>query len=277
MAMITLLTDFGTTDEYVGVMKGVIYSFNPSATIVDITHHIKPQDIIQAAYTLMAAYPFFPKGAVHVVVVDPGVGTDRSVLALKKQGHIFLAPNNGVLTLLMQNDTADELFLVENHTFFLKNDMETVSNTFHGRDIFAPVAAHLSLGLALSKLGPPAELQDQVRAPLPQPFINTENKLIGAIIAIDHFGNLITDIDATRLRQFCSREATHRLEVCIRNQKIRGLTGCYANTAPQTALTLINSRDHLEIALNGGNAAICFNAQKGDPVTLSIRSEGELT
>jgi len=267
MAIITLLTDFGTTDEYVGVMKGVILSFNPLAAIVDVTHHIEPQNIMQAAYTLQAAYPFFPKGSVHVAVVDPGVGSDRSILALKKQGHIFLAPNNGVLTILMQNDTADALFSVENSGYFLK----TVSNTFHGRDIFAPVAAHLSMGLELSELGPPTEPQDIIRAPLPQPFIDANNNLIGSIIAIDHFGNLITDIDAARLRQFCSRYENNQLEISICNHKISGLTDSYANDTPQKALALINSRDHLEIAVNGGNAAISLNAQKGDCVTLSIR------
>ena len=273
MAIITLLTDFGTTDEYVGVMKGVILSFNPSATIVDITHHIDPHNIIQAAYTLLAAYPYFPKGTVHVVVVDPGVGSDRSVIAMKKQGHIFLAPNNGVLTFLMQNDTDYDLFLIENRAYFLK----TVSKTFQGRDIFAPVAAHLSMGLGLSKLGPPAEPQDQIRVPIPLPFVNADNNLIGAIIAIDHFGNLITNIDSTRLQQFCRRETENHLEICICNHKICGLTDNYANAAPQTALTIINSRDHLEIAVNGGNAATYFNAQKNDLVTLSIRSEGELS
>ncbi len=273
--MITLLTDFGTTDEYAGVMKGVILSFNPSATIVDITHHIEPQNIIQAAYTLQASYPFFPKGSVHVAVVDPGVGSNRSILALKKQGHIFLAPNNGVLTLLMQNNTVDALFLVENDAFFLKNSLKTIGNTFHGRDIFSPVAAHLSMGLALSKLGPPAKLQDQIQLHLPQPFINANSNLIGTIIAIDHFGNLITDIDATRLRQFCSLKANNCLEICICNHKISGLSNSYANVTPQTSLALINSRDHLEIAVNGGNASIYFNARKGNPVTLGIRAEGE--
>jgi S-adenosylmethionine hydrolase len=267
MAIITLLTDFGTTDEYVGVMKGVILSFNPSATIVDITHHIEPQNIIQAAYTLTAAYPFFPKGSVHVAVVDPGVGSDRSIIAIKKQGHIFLAPNNGVLTLLMQNNMVDALFSVENSGYFLK----TVSNTFHGRDIFAPVSAHLSMGLALSKLGSPAEPQDMVRASLPQPFINADNHLIGTIIAIDHFGNLITDIDAARLRQFCRQDENNQLEISIRDHKISGLADNYANDTPQKALALINSRDHLEIAVNEGSAAICLNAQKGDSVTLGIR------
>jgi len=274
--MITLLTDFGTTDEYVGVMKGAILSINPTVTVVDITHHIEPQNIMQATYMVPAVYPFFPKGTVHVIVVDPGVGSDRSILALKTQGHIFLAPNNGVLTFLLKSDTVDELFLVENNAFFLKNSLSTVSCTFHGRDIFAPVAAHLSMGLALSKLGPPAELQDQIRAPLPHCFINTDNNLIGAIIAIDHFGNLITNIDASCLRQFCSQERNKRLDIFICNRKISGITASYAGVAPQTALTLMNSRGFLEIAVNGGNAANCFNAQKGDVVTLSIRPEGVL-
>jgi len=277
MAIITLLTDFGTTDEYVGVMKGVILSVNSSVTVVDITHHIEPQNIIQAVYMLPAVYPFFPKGTVHMIVVDPGVGSDRSILALKTEGHIFLAPNNGVLTQFLQNNTVDELFLVENNAYFRNSSTKTVSNTFHGRDIFAPIAAHLSMGLALSKLGQPAQPQDQIRVPLPPSFINTDNDLIGAVIAIDHFGNLITNIDASRLRQFCNPEAYNLLEICICNHKINGLSDNYATATPQMALALINSRGYLEIAVNGGNAAVCFNAQKGDAVTLRILPEGELS
>ncbi len=273
MAPITLLTDFGTQDEYVGVMKGVILSINPRATIVDITHHIEPQDITQAAYTLKAAYPYFPNGSVHVVVVDPGVGGSRAILALRKNGSIFLAPDNGVLTFLIQDSTTDGMFLVENSAYFLK----TVSNTFHGRDIFAPAAAHLSTGTALSKVGPPVDPQTLIQTPFPQPFINTTHDLVGAIVAVDHFGNLITNIDTTVLRQFRRSQDDHDLEIVIRNHTIKGLNQSYANTPHRAALAIINSRDQLEIALNGANAAEYFKARKGDPVTLSIRSQGDIS
>lgn len=269
--MITLLTDFGVQDEYVGVMKGVILSINPSATIVDITHHIEPQNIDQAGYTLEAAYRFFSKGTVHVVVVDPGVGSNRSIIALKFHGCLFLAPDNGVLTFLLQHHAVDEVFRVANSAYFLK----TVSNTFHGRDIFAPVAAHLSLGLALSRLGPPAEPDDLIRTPLSQPFLDSDHQLMGSIVAIDHFGNLITNIEEIRLRQFCSLYDAQRLQILFHNYKINGLATSYANTAPNGALALINSRGRLEIALNGANAARYFRAQTGDPVTLRIRSQGD--
>lgn len=273
MALITLLTDFGIQDEYVGVMKAVILSINPGATIVDITHHIEPQDITQAAYTLKAAHSYFPKGSVHVVVVDPGVGGARSILALRKNGCIFLAPDNGVLTFLIQNNAADEIFLVENRAYFLKS----ISNTFHGRDIFAPVAAHLSTGTALSKVGPEADPQTLIQTPFPQPYINPMHDLVGAIVAIDHFGNLITNIDTTALRQFRRSQDDLDLEIVIGNHIIKGLNPSYANTPPRAALAIINSRDQLEIALNGANAAEYLKARKGDPVTLRIRSQGDVS
>ena len=150
MPIITLLTDFGVEDAYVGMMKGVVLSINPSAVIIDITHHIEPQNLIQPAYIINSYYRYFPENTVHIIVIDPGVGSDRSIIAVKMMEHVFLAPNNGVLTLLMDEGKVDALVRVENQRFFLKS----VSRTFHGRDIFAPVAAYISKGIDIKKLGP---------------------------------------------------------------------------------------------------------------------------
>ena len=145
MSVITLLTDFGTDDEYVGLMKGVILTINPSATIVDLTHQISPQDIVQAAFTIYTGYHYFPEGTVHLIVVDPGVGTERRLLALKLKYHFFIAPDNGVLSLLLREKKVSALNQITNSDYF----RASVSRTFHGRDIIAPVAAHLAAGEAL--------------------------------------------------------------------------------------------------------------------------------
>ncbi|MEA3434835.1 MAG: SAM-dependent chlorinase/fluorinase, partial [Thermodesulfobacteriota bacterium] len=149
MSIITLTTDFGTDDEYVGIMKGVILSLNPSAVIVDITHHIDPQDLLQAAYTIYSSYRYFPQKTVHVVIVDPTVGSNRKIIAFKIDDHIFLAPDNGVLTLLINERKINSIGRIDNTNYFL----DPVSRTFHGRDIFAPVSAHLSMGVPIKKLG----------------------------------------------------------------------------------------------------------------------------
>ena len=149
MSIITLLTDFGTEDAYVGVMKGVILSINPSAEVVDVCHYINPQDLIEAAYLIKSSYRYFPKGTIHIIVVDPGVGGNRLIVAVKLSGHIFLAPDNGVLTLLLDEGEVDTIVRVENTHYFLNS----ISQTFHGRDIFAPVGSHLSRGVFIENLG----------------------------------------------------------------------------------------------------------------------------
>lgn len=148
MSIVTLLTDFGIEDAYVGTMKGVILSVNPSTVIIDITHHIEPQNLIRAAYIISSFYKYFPQGSVHIVVVDPGVGSDRAIIAVNVMKHIFLAPNNGVLTLLLDEDEIESIVRVENTRFFLK----PVSQTFQGRDIFAPVGAYISKGIDIQTL-----------------------------------------------------------------------------------------------------------------------------
>ncbi|MCD6224235.1 MAG: SAM-dependent chlorinase/fluorinase, partial [Deltaproteobacteria bacterium] len=191
MSIITLLTDFGVEDEYVGIMKGVILSINPSSTIVDITHQIAPQDIIAAAYRIKFSYKYFPEKTVHLVIVDPGVGSGRPLLAAKIQGHFFLAPDNGILTPLLDDGDIDTLVFVENSEYFL----DSVSQTFHGRDIFAPVAAHISKGIDIMELGKLADIKSLARLSVEKPFIADNGELSGIIVSIDRFGNLITNID----------------------------------------------------------------------------------
>ncbi|HPA14269.1 MAG TPA: SAM-dependent chlorinase/fluorinase [Desulfobacterales bacterium] len=266
MSIITLLTDFGVEDEYVGIMKGVILSIAPSARIIDITHQIEPQDLVRAAYITKYSYRYFPRGAVHAVVVDPGVGTSRSILALEIKGHIFLAPDNGILTLLMDSETVDTMIRVDNREYFL----ESVSRTFHGRDIFAPVAAHLANGVAIKKLGPPADPKQLARLPIQYPAVSNRGELIGFIVSIDRFGNLITNIDWESLEKFCRTGTGKTPEITIAGRKITGLSRSYENVKPKNPLMIIGSRGCIEIAVNRGSARLHFMAEKGDKVKLTF-------
>jgi len=276
--IITLLTDFGIDDEYVGVMKGVILSINPDAKIIDITHRIDPQDMIQAAYAIDSAYEYFPEGTVHVVVVDPGVGSDRSILAVRTEKYVFLAPDNGVLTLALNHENISgtetaEVIRVDNSAYpFLqdgyKTGLNSVSQTFHGRDIFAPVAAHVSKGVEISRLGMPAEQNELTRLDIPRPYIS-DDELFGKIVWPDSFGNLMTNIDMKSLEAFCKGEIKKRLEIHIEKYKIRGLSESYASVKSGEPLAIMGSRGYLEISVNCGNAGVYFMAGKGDDIRIS--------
>jgi len=261
-SIITLLTDFGVADEYVGVMKGVILSVNPSATIIDISHQIDPQDLVQAAYFIKSYHEYFPKGTVHVVVVDPGVGSDRAIIALEMKGYTYLVPDNGVLTLIMEGGNIDSIICVDNSSYFLG----FVSQTFHGRDIFAPVAAQLSMGGEIKKLGTPIGQRDLVRLSVPKPFLADKNELVGTVVSIDHFGNLITNIDLNSLEMLYSSSQAKGLEIMIGESKITGLSKSYNRAKSQKPLAIIGSRAFLEIAVNGGSARRHFMAEKGDTI-----------
>ncbi len=271
MPIITLLTDFGLEDEYVGIMKGVILSINPSAAIVDITHQVSPQDIIDAAYRIKSYYKYFPEKTLHLVVVDPGVGSCRPVLAAKIDGHYFLAPDNGILTPLLDNGYIDNLVFVENADYFL----DSVSQTFHGRDIFAPVAAHISKGVEIMKLGRPASIKSPVRLSLKKPFITDKNELSGIIISIDRFGNLITNIDCEILKKIkprtCDSEKNEKIKFIIGDRTITGLSKSYNSVAPKTPLAIIGSRGYLEIAVNCGSAKDFFHASRYDIIKITKR------
>jgi S-adenosylmethionine hydrolase len=247
MAIITLLTDFGVQDEYVGVLKGVVLSTNADVTLVDISHGICAQDIVGAAHMLKTAFAHFPRGTIHIAVVDPGVGTQRAILAASTAGHLFLAPDNGLLDPILRGAKSVTLHRVENEKLF----HHPVSRTFHGRDIFAPVAAHLSKGLALDNVGPPVRLDDIVRLEENgYPYINS-GEVVGIIVASDRFGNLITNIHEKDLPT-----SDHALlTIMVGNHTIKGLGESYAKGGATGPMAILGSRDCIEIAVYLGNAA----------------------
>ena len=262
MSVITLLTDFGTDDEYVGLMKGVILSINPSATIVDITHGISRQNIAQAAYTIFSGYTYFPAGTVHLIVVDPGVGTRRRLLALKLENHVFVAPDNGVLTLLLNHKNASSLNQVINPKYF----GASISPTFHGRDIIAPVGAHIATGLDVSELGPEIDAADAVYLDQLEARCTEKGELKGEVVAIDHFGNLITNIKSEQLAECLPAGSGANIRIKFGSKVIGGLADTYASMPADLPAALIGSRGYLEIAINQNNAARCLNAKAGDEV-----------
>ena len=264
MSIITLLTDFGTEDAYVGVMKGVILSINPSVAIVDVCHYIDPQDLIEAAYLIKSSYRYFPKGTVHIVIVDPGVGGNRSIVAFKLSGHIFLAPDNGVLTLLVDEGEIEAIVRVENTDYFL----DSISQTFHGRDIFAPVGSHISKGVPIEKLGPQLEFPDLTRLSIPMPYISNKDELIGAIISIDRFGNCMSNISENTFNMFVKNSTEKRLEIKIGKTVIKSLSHTYSDAEPKRPLAIIGSFGYLEIAVNCDNAGHRLNIKRGSTITL---------
>ena len=264
--MITLLTDFGISDPYAGIMKGVILSVNPSAQIIDVTHGIEPQDIMGAAYLINAAYRYFPLRSIHVVVVDPGVGSDRSIIAVSAGGYFFLAPDNGVLSLVLENLCADTIIKVENETYFSK----PVSRTFHGRDIFAPVAGHLSKGVGIDSFGPAITRDQMVTIALPKPYLSESGELVGQVISVDRFGNLITNIDLQKINEAFGFNNDQGLKILIGSHKIAGLSLAYHDAAPRSLLAIIGSMGFVEISLNFGNASVYCGETRGSIVKVSV-------
>jgi S-adenosylmethionine hydrolase len=279
--IITLTTDFGLADAYVAAMKGVILSINPEANIVDICHTIKPQNIAEAAFVLSTAYPFFPRGTIHVVVVDPGVGTERRAIILKTPTACFVAPDNGVLSYVVQEYLVKPRVAASQHLAELGPGLEavaitrpefcpsagrTVSTTFHGRDIFAPVAARLSLGQ------PPLEFGEKITTltvlPIPKPHKGANGSLVGHILHIDSFGNLITNVNRHDLP-----EARETITVEVGGRLIKGLSRTYAEG--QGLLSLTGSSDYLEISLKEGNASAYLNAKVGDEVKITTHKGGK--
>jgi S-adenosylmethionine hydrolase len=262
-----MLTDFGTQDEYVGVLKGVILTINPLVTIIDITHHIAPQEINQAGAILDAAFSWFPEGTIHLAIVDPGVGSERDIIALHARGHTFIAPNNGLLTTLLGDGQPNAVVRVENKRLF----RQPVSATFHGRDIFAPVAAHLSLGMPLETLGPTLGADRICKCACARCEFTTNGDIIGQVIYVDRFGNLGTNIDTQSLEKLAgsSRETVIRTEIC--GHRIQGLAQNYSQSGPGQLVALFNSRNRLEIAVNGGNAAQMVAARPGTVVRIAAK------
>ncbi len=257
--LITLLTDFGSRDTYVGVLRGVIGSICPEAAVVDLTHAVPPQDVRAGAFHLVVACPYFPAGSIHLAVVDPGVGTDRPLIAVEAGGHSFVGPDNGLLRWIVEWLAADSWRAVEltEPQYWLVPASE-VSHTFHGRDIMAPVAAHLAAGVALDRLGSP--LGALAGIPLPRPTRDGD-RLRGEILHIDHFGNAVANIRPEHL----SRPGDG-LRVDIRTHTLLGPVESYAGAAVGEPLVIWGSAGFLELAVREGSAAGVLGIRRGDPV-----------
>ena len=262
--LITLLSDFGTRDEYVACLKGVILGLNPGARLVDLSHEVPPQDIQSGAFILAAAAPYFPAGTIHLAVVDPGVGAGRRALAARGRGQFWVGPDNGLFHLILAGRGDFELVSLENPAYFLPQ----VSATFHGRDIFAPVAAHLSLGVALAQLGP--ALTDPVRLPWPEPAV-TALALRGEIIRVDRFGNLVSNVTAGVFQAWRQGRDFH-LKVGPLTLTLTHLRPTYGEAAAGEMLALIGSHGYLEIACAGGSAAASLQAGPGLPLEIRRKS-----
>jgi S-adenosyl-L-methionine hydrolase (adenosine-forming) len=263
--IISLTTDFGLRDEYVGMIKGVVLSHCREASVVDLTHGIEPQNIAQAAMTIGASFRFFPKGTVHMVVVDPGVGSDRRILAVRAEDHLFVAPDNGVLTPLFNENYIQDVFHINNRDLF----SETISSSFHGRDIMAPVAAGLACGMDIALVGPRLSTRQCCRIPLPKATV-TDGNIIGEIIHIDHFGNLRTSITA---EDFSLIAPNAGMEVSVGGHSTHVISASYTDPAAGKIIALFDSRNHLEIAVNGGNAALMLCCRRGDLIMVRISEE----
>jgi len=277
-AIITLTTDFGLSDGYVAAMKGVVLGINPEATLVDICHTIKPQNISQAAFVLSTAYQFFPKKTVHLVVVDPGVGTERRAVILRTPMADFVAPDNGVLSYVVPESSAKSVVdNVNPQERELEPELEAVaitksqfwrtpvSPTFHGRDIFAPIAALLSLGF------PPIDFGETITSltmlPFPKAHRRPDGSLVWHVLHIDNFGNLSTNIRSNDLPQ-----TKQPIAIEVGDQLISGLSNTYVEG--RGLLALIGSTGYLEVSLKGGSASVFLDAEVGNEVRLKRETEG---
>lgn len=260
--IITLITDFGLRDEYVGVLKGVILTLAPKVRLVDITHLIPPQGVQTASHLLARSCTYFPPGTVHLVIVDPGVGSSRSILAIAADSHYFIGPDNGVFTPVFLRAGSLRVHRVTAADLFLDN----VGATFHGRDIMAPVAARLAAGLALDHVGPRIPVEDCVHT-LQETGIRTGDMLQGEILHVDNFGNLCTNITRQEVEIFASGK-----EIFIWvNETLIPFCHAYADQDKGRLLALYDSHDYLEIAINQGNAAQELDMAIGSIIILSRR------
>eukprot|EP00923_Selenidium_pygospionis_P006351 GHVN01010951.1.p1 GENE.GHVN01010951.1~~GHVN01010951.1.p1 ORF type:complete len:287 (-),score=8.89 GHVN01010951.1:60-920(-) len=271
--IISLITDFGLIDPYVGQMKGAILSKNPRAQLVDLSHAIPRQDIIGAAIVLHSSYAFFPVGTVHLIVVDPGVGSQRRMLAAEGDEQIFVAPDNGILSLLLRDQIINRVYSIEETKLFA----DTVSATFHGRDIMGPVAAALAGGMDVDAVGSEISPDSCVCLNLPVASVS-EKTITGQVLQIDHFGNIRTTIRSTDLEHLKCLEqplaSPQRCQVQVNEQLvIQSISATYAEAGPGELVALIDSAGYLEIAVNRGNAAELTRCCIGDPVRVDCWSE----
>lgn len=268
--LITLTTDFGLSDHFVGTLKGVILNIAPDAEIVDISHSVQAFDVLDGALTIAQSYSYFPSGTVHLVVVDPGVGTARRPILVTSERHHFVAPDNGVLSLVYGREERLHIRHVTAEHYYL----QPVSNTFHARDIFAPVAAWLAKGVDPEKFG--EEISDFVRFNAPKPKSANGNTLRGVVLKVDRFGNLVTNItpqDAPML--FASDPAPFK--ILVGKHEITEIHSSYSGGTLGAVFGILGSMGYLEIASNRGSAAKIVGTGKGSEVTVSLEGAAAAT
>jgi S-adenosyl-L-methionine hydrolase (adenosine-forming) len=258
-AIITLTTDFGTGSRYVAAMKGVILSINPSVTIVDISHDVPPHDIVAGSLALAETAFLFPLNSIHVAVVDPGVGSARRIVYASICSHHFIAPDNGLLSRLASRERAAKIVDITDRRFW----RSTISSTFHGRDIMAPVAARLSLGLSPDELGAPLDRLTTLRWPEVQ---RVANQIDGEVIEVDPFGNLITNITSEMLSGVPRDES---VTVTCDEHETQGIFTTYSDQPPMTLVALVGSGNKLELAIVEDSATIMLGVKRGAPVRVS--------
>ena len=259
-ALITLTTDYGTDDHLVGTLKGVILKINPDVDIIDITHHVAPFDLLDGALTIGAAYSYFPPKTIHVVVVDPGVGTERRPLLVSGQNQYFIAPDNGVLSVVYERE---QNFVVR-HANAEHYYLQPLSKTFHGRDLFAPVAAWLSKGYQSASMG--EEITDFKRFALPRPK-DADGDLKGVVLRIDSFGNLITNFREQDVTGAAENGGAIKLQ--IGSHTVTRLVETFANGNAGEPIAYFGSSGYLEIAVNKGNASKTLSIGRGTPVVFT--------
>jgi S-adenosylmethionine hydrolase len=259
--IITLLTDFGTKDHYIASMKGVILNINPQCLIIDITHQVNPHDIKEGAFILANTYSYFPKGTIHLAVVDPGVGGIRKPILVVTQNYSFVGPDNGLFSLVAQREKLKQVVALTKKKYFLSK----VSNTFHGRDIFAPVAAHLSLGIKPNAFG--YEINSPKELEFRKPVVK-DGKLVGEILHIDAFGNLVSNIDEGKLFRFIQ---SRTYAIRAGKKVIAGLKKGYWEGKKGEPIALLGSGAFLEISVREGNAQKMLKVKRGDPIWISTK------
>ena len=261
--IVTLTTDFGLQDHFVGTMKGVILEYAPDARLVDISHSVQPFDVFDGALTIAQAYSYFPSRTVHMVIVDPGVGTARRPIVVSTEKHLFVAPDNGVLSLIFDREERISVRNVTAEHYYL----QPVSNTFHGRDIFAPIAAYLAKGVDPDRMGD--EITDFVRFSAPKPKPLDEHTLRGVVLKVDRFGNLITNITPKDASMIFDAQP-HPFKIVVGKREITQMHTAYAEGAPGEVFGILGSMGFLEIAANRGAAAKLLEAAKGTDVNIVL-------
>lgn len=261
MKIITLLTDFGSADPFIGIMKGVILGINPRVAIVDLSHGVSPQEVLEAAFLLHCSYRYFPRGTIHVVVIDPGVGGRRKPLLAEGIHGYYIAPDNGVLSYLFGSGEVQRVVEITADEYFL----HPVSQTFHGRDIFAPIAAHLARGESIDRFGRLTSSYTCLTLPTVK---RRERSLIGSTLHVDRFGNLVTNISASELSDF---SLDKDVRVSVKNRVIHGLVDSYESLKAGEIGAIVGSTGYLEIFSNRGSAARILKGRRGTVVRVGAR------